>query len=165
MMSDRLPIRGTGPRLVSLADGAEILSVSEDAVTEWIAAGLLSCVTLASGEQRLELADEKHSGDATYQVSSTQLVLGRSASDHPSAADLRLELARKLRERELARLDPGLIDVDALASALAERLAHRAFSRAGHTGHLGVPTAGGFRSASEVPLGGSPYATVSELDE
>lgn len=35
----------------------------------------------------------------------------------------RLELARKRRARELEGLDPGLIDVDALASALAERLA------------------------------------------
>jgi hypothetical protein len=48
---------------------------------------------------------------------------GVGKADEASSKEFRLELARRRREKQLIGLDGGEIDVDALAAALAERLA------------------------------------------
>jgi excisionase family DNA binding protein len=117
------PIGGTGSRLISVAEAAEILRVTEDAVRDWIATDRIPYVTLPGGEQRLELIDERHSHSGPVQQGITMIKTGVGKADEVSRKEFRLELAHRRREKQLIGLDGGGIDVDALAAALAERLA------------------------------------------
>jgi hypothetical protein len=106
-----------------VSDAAEILRVTEDALRDWIATDRISYVTLPGGEHRLELIDEWHSHSGPVQQGMTMIKTGVGKADEVSSEEFRLELARRRREKQLIGVDAGEIDVDALAAALAERLA------------------------------------------
>lgn len=127
-MADEETWHGTGPRLITITEAAEILGVRERAVVEWIEAGRLKAVTLPGGEHRLRIADEQRSdfgtSDSTYSVRSALYALDfwPDGFDEHERARWGEELARQQREKRLEGVDPGSIDVSALARELAIRL-------------------------------------------
>ena len=111
---------GTGPRLISLAEAADILGVSEETVQAWVDEGRIAPVVGEDGEQRPRLADEGHSRDGAHETRFSVLELQDGADGIPEG--FQVELDRERHTRELADLDAGDVDVDALAEALAECL-------------------------------------------
>jgi len=107
MTDEESPIGGTAPRLISVAEAAEILRVTEDALRAWIATDRISYVTLPSGEHRLELIDERHSHSGPVQQGMTMIKTGVGKADEVSRKEFRLELARRRREKQLMGLDAG----------------------------------------------------------
>jgi excisionase family DNA binding protein len=59
---------GSGPRLISFSEAADILGVSEEKVQAWVDEGRIVTVRGGDGQQRVRLADEGHSGDGTYET-------------------------------------------------------------------------------------------------
>jgi hypothetical protein len=123
MTHEGRPIGGTGRRLISVVEAADILRVTEDALRDWIATDRISYVTLPDGEHRLDLIDEWHSHSGAVEQGITMIKTGIRNADEASRKEFRVELARRQREKQLIGLDGGEIDVDALTAALAERLA------------------------------------------
>jgi hypothetical protein len=112
---DANPPIGTGPRLVSPAEFAAVLKVTEDDVRGWIAEGKLPAEPGPDGEPLLSIIDEayeEHDGGAMGFVMYSADALG---SDE-------IGTRRREREREGYAYD-GPIDADALVAALARRLA------------------------------------------
>jgi hypothetical protein len=122
MTDEENPIRGTGPRLISVAEAAATLRVTEAAVRDWIVTDRISYVTLPGGEHRLQLMDESHSHAGALESGFRMIKLARSDPDEISRKLFSLELSRRRREKRLIGLDAGEINVDALAAALAQRL-------------------------------------------
>jgi hypothetical protein len=115
-------MRGTGPRLITVAEAAAILGVREQAVLDWIDAGLISFVTLESGEHRIQLLDEQQTSCGPTRSSFKILELGRGI-DPATRAAFAEDQQRRRRELQLEGLDYGPVDVDALTSVIADRLA------------------------------------------
>jgi hypothetical protein len=115
-------IGGTGPRLITLAEAAEILRVSEQALEDWIAADLIAYETLPSGEHRIRLLDEQHEVGPIRRSSLVSLDL-HSGVDHASAELFAKELPVRRRERELEGLAWSEVDAARLTALLAEALA------------------------------------------
>ena len=116
-----LPIAGTGPRLITPAEAAEVLRVSEDVVNDWIARGLISYVTLPGGEHRIRLLDEQHEVGPSRRSSLVALDL-HSGIDDESVKQLAEEMNIRRRERQLEGLAWTQIDARRLTAMLAERL-------------------------------------------
>jgi hypothetical protein len=116
-----LPITGTGPRLITAAEAAALLCVSEDAVNDWIARELISHATLPNGEHRIRLLDEKHEVGPSRRSSFVALDL-YSGIDDESAKQLAEEMKIRRRERQLEGLVWTQIDARRLTAMLAERL-------------------------------------------
>jgi excisionase family DNA binding protein len=122
------PVRGTGPRLISVAEAARILRVGEDAILEWIKTGRMRAVTLANGEYRLRLADEPRFDRVTDNPRiAIQPGIYKTDFWPPDLTDAELEdwareLRRKRREKRLEGLDLAGIDLTALGQGLATRL-------------------------------------------
>jgi hypothetical protein len=116
MTHEGAPIGGTGRRLISVAEAAEIFRVTEDALRDWIATDRISYVTLPDGEHRLELIDEWHSHPGPVGQGITMIKTNVGNADAASRKEFRVELARQQREKQLTGLDAGEIDVDALTA-------------------------------------------------
>ena len=101
-------------RLITAAEFAEQLRVDEDDVLEWMLDGYIRFVDGADGAPRVRIA-EQHVVDGPISTGFTTYLM----SDDPT---FRAELVRRRRERELAALDWGNVDLAALADALARRL-------------------------------------------
>jgi len=101
-------------RLITAAEFASMLRVTEDDVLEWMLAGHIPCVEGPDREPRVRIA-EKHTVDGPISSGFTSY----SISGDPA---FRAELAHRRRDHELATLDRGDVDVEALADALAIRL-------------------------------------------
>jgi hypothetical protein len=93
-------------RLVTAAEFASMLGVTEDDVLEWMLAGDISYVEGPKREPRVRIAEE-HSVDGP--ISSGFTVY--SISDDPA---FRAELARRRRADEFGTLDWGDVDVEVL---------------------------------------------------
>ncbi len=126
-MAEDEPVRGTGPRLISVAEAARILRVGEDAILEWIKTGRMRAVTLANREYRLRLADEQRF-DRVTDNPRIAIQPGIYETDFwpPDLTDAELEdwareLRRKRREKRLG-VDLAGIDLTALGQGLATRL-------------------------------------------
>ena len=101
-------------RLITAAEFALMLRVTEDDVLEWMLAGHVPYVDGSAGEPRVRIA-EQHTVDGPISSGFTTYSMSR---DPAFLADL----ARRRRDHELATLDWGDVDVEALADALATRL-------------------------------------------
>lgn len=123
MTSDEPPIRGGGPRLVSVEEAARILQVAEGDVWQWIAAGKIHSVTVSGGERRLQLLRETHEGSGPNRGGFISLQLHDADIDEPTAREFQREPAGARRAAHLARLPETEIDADPLATALARSLA------------------------------------------
>lgn len=99
-----------------------MLRVREQAVYGWIEAGLISYVTMASGEHRIRQLDEHENHADGIRSSLRTLELGRDIN-RDAQATFRRDLRRRQRELQLERADYGAVDVDALTSLLAARFA------------------------------------------
>jgi hypothetical protein len=117
------PPRGTGPRLISVAEAALILRVSERDVLELMLAGWLEHVTLPGGERRVRLLDEDHDQSGATASGFAVLPFVVPGDADADAEAFGAELLRRRRDHELAGLEYGGVDVDALIGALAQRLA------------------------------------------
>jgi hypothetical protein len=118
---DDLPVKGTGPRLLTISEAAAILRVSEEAVRDWIAGDLISYETLPSGERRLHLSDEAHHHSLSHSSSMYVLDLQSGVTDE-KAGLLGEQLAARRREHQLLGLVWTDLNVDALTELLAARL-------------------------------------------
>lgn len=99
-------------RLITAAEFATMLRVTEDDVLEWMLAGHIPYVEGPEGEPRVRIAEE-HTVNGPI---SSGLTIYSISDD----STFRAELARR-REHELGTLDWGDVDVEALADALAIR--------------------------------------------
>ncbi len=124
------PLRGTGRRLITAAEAAAILRVSEQAVLDWIASGRISYVTLPSGEHRIRLVDEDHNRSGPTESGFAILQLHSSALGDQESRSFDRELWSKQQELRHAGLDYGDVDIDAFVALLADRLAAVAPDRA-----------------------------------
>jgi excisionase family DNA binding protein len=123
MSGEDFLIRGSGPRVVSVSEAAEMLSVDEDCVRRWIASGRLRSAPLADGQSGVQIADEAHSVCGALEQGFIVIDVTDQATDGLSSEEFDRELQTARRARQLAGLEPGDVDVEALASALAQRLA------------------------------------------
>jgi excisionase family DNA binding protein len=148
--------RGTGPRLISVSEAAEILRVSEDAVINWIEADRLRAVTMPNGEYRLRLADERHhdSGRSAsgYSFRSGSYKLDFWPADLTEAEhdEWATELRQQQRLKRREGIDVDTIDVNVLAETLAERLVKvlpESWTIAGHDGIVNVIDGDGLEAA------------------
>lgn len=101
-------------RVITAAEFATMLGVTVDDVLEWMLAGHIPYVEGSDGEPRVRISEE-HTVDGPISSGFTSY----SMSGDPA---FRAELARRRRDHELATLDWGDVDVEALADALAIRL-------------------------------------------
>jgi hypothetical protein len=101
-------------RLITAAEFASMLGVSEDDALEWMLVGYIPYVEGPGGEPRVRIAEE-HTVDGAISSGFASYSMSRDSA-------FRAELARRRREHELATLDCGDVDVEALADALASRL-------------------------------------------
>jgi hypothetical protein len=101
-------------RMITAAELAAILGVTEDDVLQWMLAGRIPYVDGPEGEPRAQIR-EQHSVDGPLSSG----VITYSMSHDP---DFQAEVARRRRELELETLDWGDVDLQALAHALASRL-------------------------------------------
>jgi excisionase family DNA binding protein len=104
----------SGPRLITAAEAASILGVSEEAVSEWIDSGLIDSVALSGGERRLRLKQETHFRSGPLQTSSFLLDLGLGG--------FRQELAQRRFEHESEGLSWTGLDPERLMSLLADAM-------------------------------------------
>ena len=112
---DENPPLGTGPRLLSPAEFAAVLKVTEDDVRGWIAEGKLPSETGPDGEPLLEIIDEAHEEDDGAAMGFVMYSTGALEGD---------EIAARRRDRQLESYAyDGPIDADALVAALAQRMA------------------------------------------
>ena len=95
-------------RLITVAEFASMLRVTEDDVLEWMIAGHLPYVDGLEGEPRVRIAEE-HAVDGPISSGFTTYSMSRDAA-------FRAELSRRRRDHELATLDWGDVDVEALAT-------------------------------------------------
>lgn len=109
-------------RMITLAEAAKILGVSEHAVREWIADGLIASETTPGGEPRIRLRYEHHVTEPGLRQGLVILDLHRGVSDGKRAR-FRDQLSARRREHELEGLEWTGVDVDALTALLAARLA------------------------------------------
>jgi hypothetical protein len=101
-------------RMITAAEFAAILAVTEDDVLQWMLAGRIPYVDGSEGEPRARIL-EQHSVDGPL----TSGFITYSISQDP---DFQAEVARRQRELELETLDWGEVDLEGLAHALAARL-------------------------------------------
>jgi hypothetical protein len=101
-------------RLITAAEFASMLGVTEDDVLEWMLAGHIPYVEGPAGDPRVRVAEE-HTVDGPISSGFTSYLI----SGDPA---FRAQLARRRREEELTTLDWGNADIEALADALAIRL-------------------------------------------
>ena len=112
---DHDPLIGTGPRLVSPAEFAAVLNVTEDDVRGWIAEGKLPSEPGPDGEPLLSIIDEAHEEDDGAAMGFVMYSTGSLGGD---------EIGARRRDRQLESYTyDGPIDADALVAALARRLA------------------------------------------
>jgi hypothetical protein len=108
------PLIGTGPRLVSVAEFAAVLNVTEEDVRGWIAEGKLPSEPGPDGEPLLEIIDEDHEEHDGAAMGFVMYSTGALGSD---------EIGARRRERQLESYAyDGPIDADSLVAALAQRL-------------------------------------------
>jgi hypothetical protein len=117
---DEPPTRGTRPRLISLAEAADMWQVEEQAVSDWIEEGLISSVTTPSGEHRIQVLDEQHER-SPGRISSLRTFQISSGVSEEAAARFVVERERRRRELELKGLSWTEVDVEAFCALLAER--------------------------------------------
>jgi hypothetical protein len=101
-------------RFVDAAEFAEVLGVSEDDVLEWMLNGHISYVEGPQGQPLVRISSAYSAEGPLFSWE-----MNYSVSAEPA---FRAELARRRREHELAALDWGGVDVEALAAAFANRL-------------------------------------------
>jgi hypothetical protein len=101
-------------RLVDAAEFAGMLGVSEEDVLEWMLDGDIPYVDGPEGKPQVRVAE-------SYEVDGPMSSWERNYSVSAEPA-FQSELARRRREHELASLEWGEVDVDALADAFASRL-------------------------------------------
>lgn len=101
-------------RMITVAEFASMLRVTEDDVFEWMIAGHVPYVDGPEGEPQVRIAEEHAVGGPISSGFNTY-----SMSRDPA---FRAELARRRRDHQLASLDWGDVDVEALADGLATRL-------------------------------------------
>jgi hypothetical protein len=101
-------------RVITAAEFATILRVTEDDVLGWMLAGHIPYVEGPDREPRVRIAEQR-AVDGPISRGFTTYSLSRD----PAFQD---ELAHRRRELGLAALDWGNVDVEALADALASRL-------------------------------------------
>jgi hypothetical protein len=117
-----LSLGGTGPRLITVAEAAQILEVGEHDVRDWIARDLVAYETLPSGERRLRLFDEAHEEAVGYSHSMYVLDLRSDVSDERATA-FHEQLAARRREHQRAGPTWTEVNVDGLTEGLAAPLA------------------------------------------
>jgi hypothetical protein len=101
-------------RMITVAEFASMLRVTKDDVLEWMIAGHVPYVDGPEGEPQVRIAEE-HAVDGPTSSGFTTYSMSRDPA-------FRAELARRRRDHQLASLDWGDVDVEALADALATRL-------------------------------------------
>ena len=101
-------------QMITAAEFASILGVTEDDVLQWMLAGWIPYVDGSEGEPRARIR-EQHSVDGP-------LTSGFITYSMSHDLDFQSEVARRRRELELETLDWGDVDLEALAHALASRL-------------------------------------------
>ncbi len=112
---DENPPIGTGPRLLSPAEFAAVLKVTEDDVRGWIAEGKLPSETGPDGELLLEIIDEAHEEHDGAAMGFVMYSTGALEGD---------EIGARRRDRQLESYAyDGPIDADALVAALGRRMA------------------------------------------
>ena len=114
-MDDDTPLRGTGPRLITPAEFAAVLKVTEQDVLDWIAEGRLPSEPGSDGAPCVRIIDEAHEDRGATRASSVMYSSGSLTREE-------IRTRRRERERESYGYD-GPIDVNALTEALASRLA------------------------------------------
>lgn len=102
------------PRMITAAEFAEILGVTEDDVLQWMLAGRIPYTDGSGGEPRVRIL-ERHAVDGPI----TSGFISYSISRDP---EFQAEVARRRRELELETMDWGEVELEALAHALAVRL-------------------------------------------
>jgi hypothetical protein len=121
---------GTGPRLVSLAEFAAVLKVTEEDVRGWIAEGKLPSEPGPDGEPLLEIIDEAHDEDGGVAMGFVMYSTGDLTGE---------EIGGRRRERHAeSYAHDGPIDADALVAALARRMAAVVPDPAREAPHWGV---------------------------
>ncbi len=116
------PIAGTGPRVLSVAEAAAILRVSQGAVFDWIAQRCLAAGCLPDGALGVQVSGQEHVAGGARGTDVTLFITSSGAAGDDSALVFSEELVRERRELELAGLYVGEVDIDALSAVLAERL-------------------------------------------
>ncbi len=102
------------PRMITVAEFAELLGVTEDDVLRWMLAGQIPYTDGSGGEPRVRIL-EQHSVDGPI----TSGFISYSISRDP---EFQAEVARRRRELELETMDWGEVELESLARALAVRL-------------------------------------------
>jgi hypothetical protein len=102
------------PRMITAAEFAEILGVTEDDVLRWMLAGRIPYTDGSEGEPRVRIL-EQHSVEGPI----TSGLISYSISRDP---EFQAEVARRRREVELETMDWAEVELEALAHALAARL-------------------------------------------
>lgn len=90
---------GSPPRLVTVAEVAEILHISEETVRDWMARGLIAYESSPEGEECFRVLDEKRESGESFTSSSVLLDLYRGVSDE-NRATFAKELPNRQREHE-----------------------------------------------------------------
>jgi excisionase family DNA binding protein len=112
----------SGRRLLTIEEAAKILRVRERAVHDWIDAGMISYVTVASGERRIQQLAEHENGSQGINSSQRTLALGQDI-DRDTQTKFRKDLQRRQRELQLESVDYGSVNIQALTSLIAARFA------------------------------------------
>ena len=102
------------PRMITAAEFAEILGVTEDDVLRWMLAGRIPYTDGSGGEPRVRI-HEQHSMDGPI----TSGFISYSISRDP---EFQAEVARRRRELEMETMDWGEVELESLARVLAVRL-------------------------------------------
>jgi hypothetical protein len=102
------------PRMITAAEFAEILRVTEDDVLRWMLAGRIPYTDGSEGEPRVRIL-EQHAVEGPI----TSGLISYSISRDP---EFQAEVASRRRELELQTMDWDEVELEALAHALAVRL-------------------------------------------
>jgi hypothetical protein len=100
-------------RMITAAEFAAILRVTEDDVLQWMLARQIPYVDGVDGEPRARIREE-HSVDGPF----TDWSITYSMSQD---SDFQAEVALRRRELELETMDSGVVDLEALSHALGSR--------------------------------------------
>ena len=120
-MDEQMPLAGSGPRLVSPAEFAAVLRVTEDDVREWIGQGKLPFEPGPDGEPLLRITEE---GGADEGPSDAAAAISASLVFYSTGELTREKLDGRRRERQVESYDyDGPIDLGALVAALSRRMA------------------------------------------
>lgn len=101
-------------RMITAAEFAATLGVTEDDVLRWMLAGRIPYVDGSEGEPRVRIREE-HTVDGPLTSGFMSYSISRDA-------EFQAEVARRRRELELEAMDWGEVDLEALTRALSMRL-------------------------------------------